>query len=71
MKKVIVFVLLIVFGVGTSLPMLARANANSANRAVQKNDRKMARKNAKQRKKDMKASRKATRKWKKNHNRSF
>jgi uncharacterized protein YxeA len=49
MKKVIVFVLLIVFGVGTSLPMLARTNTNSANRAAQKNSKKIAKKNAKQR----------------------
>jgi Sec-independent protein translocase protein TatA len=71
MKRVIVFVLLIVFGVGTSLPMLARTNPNSANRAAQKSAKKVAKKNAKQRKKDKKMSQKATKDWKKNHHRSY
>jgi len=71
MKKVIIFVLLILFGVGTAVPTIAWTNPNSANRAAQKNAKKVAKKNAKQRKRDRKASQKATRDWKKNHHRSY
>jgi dihydroxyacid dehydratase/phosphogluconate dehydratase len=70
-KKLTIGLLFILLGLAASVPTVAHAGTNSAQRMAQKSAKKTAKKNARQRKKDQIQSRKAMESWKKHHHSGF
>jgi len=70
-KKVPTLILLVVLSLAASVPPVAHAKADSANRTAQKNAKKLAKQNARQLKRDRRMSQKATKNWKKHHQSNF
>jgi uncharacterized protein YxeA len=69
-KKITTCILFILLSLAASVPTIAHAGTNSAQRMT-KNERKAAKRNARQQKKDQKQSRKAMESWKKHHHSGF